>query len=200
MSDIEQKEMGSQSESGANPPAPQNGGPNNTSRLPDGRFAPPAKRERLPDGTFAPGNKAGWRNGVSQLRRAASRRDFRDRQTRIEGEVVRRLTEDMGGAESLSEAQRIVIGIAGQLCGRYDRALKAAGYLIKLGHKKYGPKGISPKSLAELDAQLRPLEYALLNALNTLGLEKRTHTKASLSSYIAEKYSQRDDDSEEGLQ
>src|SRR5262245_39291686 len=84
--------------------------------------------KRKPGGPV--GNMHGIKTGAYLLRRASGPR-LHIRQRRVVTEVAARLTDDLGGAENLSEAQRVIIAIVSRQCGRLDKMHRAYDQLMR---------------------------------------------------------------------
>src|SRR5262249_55541427 len=112
------------------------------------------------------GNRNGFRNGQTYLARAKKRR-LRVRQRRIVLEVMSRLTEDIGGSENISEAQRIIVAIVAKQCGRLDKVHRCYDTLMRKHKELQG----SPGALHKMDTMLGPMEQRIVSNLRELGLK-----------------------------
>src|SRR5262245_58016738 len=141
-----------------------------TRRSDDAHSSPTAVPEKRRRG--APqGNQNAFGSGASLLERAVRRPPGRvqTRARRISGRVTCGLIESLGGERQISEQVRIICGITGNQCGRYDRATRAYEAILRKGGDRIRKNLVS---LGKLDAVLRPLEDSITRNLQKLGLEK----------------------------
>jgi hypothetical protein len=112
-------------------------------------------------------NQNGFKTGYVAIRRARKTK-LRIRQRRIIVEVAARLTEDLGGAESLSEAQRLIVMIVSRQCGRLDKVHRVYDRLMRANPDLL----TKPGALHRIDSAIAPMEQRLISNLNVLGLKR----------------------------
>jgi len=118
-----------------------------------------------------PGNQSGLKHGLYALQASKARR-LRNRGQRIGAEIRDSLITDLGGEQSVSAQQRVLIELVAYDVAAFDQINRAIQRILK---KRPAIKE-NPAGLWKLDSYLRPMMNSAAANVFKLGLEKRVKT------------------------